>query len=172
MSGLVGRARRGAFRAVPFAAAFLLLGSALRWGSGDVPFPAEVPGWSVIGAWERVSGTVETAEGDVAYELYVNPARQALYEITRYRVVRKRTQPDGSVLRVADTEKLLWNGAPDRERLRCWEWVGRRAASRLWLARSWRWEPIEPGSERYVREMKTAIGVYAAANRASSEPGP
>lgn len=127
--------------------------------------PAELPDTATIARWEKFAGQADIGADKVVYELYVNPQRPALYEITRYRLTTSTTGRDGRTRRHEETEKVLWNSAPGtREPLRCFEWIARRT---LWLAGSGEWRRMEPGSPAYNSAMGNAIRVYAARNNES-----
>jgi hypothetical protein len=107
-----------------------------------------------------VDGQAEEPFWGVAYELYVNPRRPGLYEVTRFRVHRLEPRPGASPRRVAETEKLLWNSRPGtREPLVGYERAPHRSWRTLWLRR-WKWRPLAPGTADYQRAMFTAIKVY------------
>lgn len=99
--------------------------------------------------WQRLTGHAETKTERLSYELYVNPARAALYEVTRYRVTWLSTDPQGRPQTNAETEKFLWNAHPGAERLRCFE-----------LLADGKWVQMKTDSQRYRSEMGTAIHVY------------
>src|SRR5207247_8734983 len=48
--------------------------------------PAELPDTVTVARWEKFAGQADMGDASVVYELYVNPVRPALYEITRYRL--------------------------------------------------------------------------------------
>ena len=119
--------------------------------------PRGLPDARILGRWERVEGEGERDGLRAAYRLYVDPSRPGLYRITQYRVASGAAGGPA----VPETEKLLWNGDPDRRApLRCWERVKTRSWNTLWLWKAWRWRPLEPGSPRYRHEMTTAVRVY------------
>jgi hypothetical protein len=138
-----------------------LLLSAAAAGSASArlsrTYPPEVPHGPVIAAWERIAGESAAGEVVVAYELWVNPRRSGLYEITRYRGFRRkegRLENDR-----AWREILLWNPGPN-EPLRCFERVAHRRFWTLGLVRHWRWERIPPNTDRLREEMMRAMQVY------------
>jgi hypothetical protein len=127
--------------------------------------PAELPDAVTVAGWERFAGQARMGDGSVVYELYVNPVRPALYEITRYRVTSEAKGTDGRTRRREETEKVLWNPAiGPREPLRCFEWISRRSWRSLWLGDSGEWRRIEPSTPAYDSEMRNAIRVYALHN--------
>jgi hypothetical protein len=131
--------------------------------------PAELPDSVTVGGWVKFAGKAEIAEASVLYELYVNPVRPALYEITRYRLTTSTTGSDGRTRRQQETEKVLWNSAPGTHQpLRAFEWIARRTWRTLWLATKGEWRRMEPGSPAYRSAMKTAIEVYVARNQSAA----
>lgn len=121
--------------------------------------PAELPDALTLAGWDRFAGQAQMGDAVVVYELYVNPIRPALYEITRYRLTstaRGRRQ---------QTEKVLWNPATGlREPLRAFEWIHKRTWKTLWLGDPGEWRRIEPQTPAYESEMRNAIRVYQLHN--------
>jgi hypothetical protein len=121
--------------------------------------PAELPDALTLAGWDRFAGQAQMGDAVVVYELYVNPIRPALYEITRYRLTstaRDRRQ---------QTEKVLWNPATgSREPLRAFEWIHKRTWKTLWLGDPGEWRRIEPQTPAYESEMRNAIRVYQLHN--------
>jgi len=96
----------------------------------------------------------------VVYELYVNPLRPGLYEVTRFRVDQLEGPAGASARRVKANEKLLWNARPGtRDPLVCYERVPHRGWRTLWLRR-WTWRRLPPNTAEYRSAMFTAIRVY------------
>jgi hypothetical protein len=112
--------------------------------------PAEMPQGAALAKWERFAGQAQAGAVVVVYELWVNPRRPGLYEITRYRGFR--VTPEGVRDDPNWREILLWNPGPD-EPLRCFE----RAADR--------WERIPPHTDRLRDEMLRAMQVYGLYRR-------
>jgi hypothetical protein len=128
--------------------------------------PAELPDAMTIAGWERFSGEARMGEANVVYELYVNPVRPALYEITRYRVTNTGAGADGRRRSREQTEKILWNPATvPHQPLRCFEWIAKRTWHRLWLGQPGEWHRIEPSTPAYDSEMRMAIQVYNLHNQ-------
>jgi hypothetical protein len=157
-------------RSLALAAALLLGGPAHQ---DPVPaaapltetFPPALPGPLTLAGWEQVRGEASDASHRVVYRFYVDPARRALYRITQYRIVPEKG--------VAETEKLLWNESPGtRVPLQCYERVAQRDWTTLWLWKRWRWRRLEPGSQRYRREMMTAIRIYNVHRASFDQPEP
>ena len=122
--------------------------------------PRDVPAAETLAAWERAGGEAMDAERVVVYELYVNPLRPGLYEVTRFRVDRLEGPAGGRTRRVKETEKLLWNARPGtRDPLVCYERTAGRGWKTLWVRR-WAWRRLAPGTSEYRSAMFTAIRVY------------
>jgi len=122
--------------------------------------PREIPAAETLAAWERADGEADDGEHVFVYELYVNPARPGLYEVTRFRVDGLEGAAGARKRRAIDTEKLLWNARPGtREPLVCYERASRRGWRTLWLRR-WTWRRLAPGTEQYRSAMFTALRVY------------
>ena len=131
-------------------AAFKLASGLTRAAGFSLELPADVPTAAVLANWQKITGDVDTPTEAVSYVFYVNPVRQALYEVTRYRVTRLSPGPDGKPQRRPETEKLLWNAHPGTgELLRCYE-----------LREPGGWVRMEQGTPEYRAEMMTAIHVY------------
>ena len=124
--------------------------SVLRAVELSIELPSGVPTAAVLAQWQKITGDVDTPSERVSYALYVNPLRQALYEVTRYRVTRLSTGADGKPQQRPETEKLLWNAHPGSgELLRCYE-----------LREPGGWVQLARGTPEYKAEMMTAIHVY------------
>ncbi len=85
--------------------AALALACATLACAGSLRFSPRLPeGVPDVSRWEKSSGSAETASPRVTieYELYVSPARPAVYSLTRYRITpAKASQPP--------YEKLQWD---------------------------------------------------------------
>jgi hypothetical protein len=128
--------------------------------------PAELPDAMTLAGWQRYAGEARMGDSSVVYELYVNPVRPALYEITRYRVTSTAQDADGRRRSHEETEKVLWNPATvPRQPLRCFEWIAKRTWKTLWLGEPGKWRRIEPATPAYASEMRTAIQVYNLQNQ-------
>ncbi len=133
--------------------------------------PRAVPAAKTVAGWEGAAG--EAADGGqvVVYELYVNPRRPGLYEITRFRLDRLEGGAEARKRRLGQTETLLWNAHPGaREPLVCYERASRRGWRTLWLRR-WTWRRLDPGTPEYETAIVTALRVYAF-HRARLGPPP
>jgi hypothetical protein len=120
--------------------------------------PPELPDRQILSTWEKIEGEVETADVHVVYHFYVNPLRQALYEISHYRRTRIQRLADGTERRVPETEKILWNPPPGRvaEKVRCYE----RVEAPSEQAGGDHWRTLEPGSAAYRSELNTGMSVF------------
>jgi hypothetical protein len=128
--------------------------------------PPELPDAMTIAGWARYAGEARMGDSSVVYELYVNPVRPALYEITRYRVTSTALDADGRRRTREETEKVLWNPATvPRQPLRCFEWVTDRTGKTVWLGEPGKWRQIAPATPAYDSEMRTAIQVYNLHNQ-------
>jgi hypothetical protein len=118
--------------------------------------PESVP--SVEG-WERIAGDLELDNPRVAiqYEFYVNPERQAIYEVVRYRVTDLSPLGEGGK-RPAATEKLQWDlDGRDVRRFECVANAPGRGAGCTW-------QEMEKGGADYIREVPLLLQLYAAHN--------
>lgn len=109
----------------------------------SVGWPAGVPDSTRLG-WETVTGEVDTPTESIRYAFYVNPARQAIYELARYRVVKV----DGAT-RTPATEKLVWNQYPSGGR-----------GPQCYTLEAGAWRVLDRSSEEYRSEMGTTMHVY------------
>jgi len=157
-----------ALRRTCLGAAVLLLGCATHRLAERLP--AELPDAMTLAGWDRFAGQAQMGDASVVYELYVNPVRPALYEITRYRLTSTARDPDGRPHSRQETEKVLWNSAPGTDvPLRAFEWIARRTWRTLWLVRKGGWRRMEPGTPAYRSAMKMAIQVYQARNQSGTD---
>src|SRR5207245_5588598 len=153
--GTLNRSRRAGLVLV----AALAAGPATPGGLAGT-LPSNVPAPQTRAGWERVSGEVRDGDAAVVYELYVNPIRPGLYELTRFRVDRLEAQGGGRARRVKDNEKLLWNARPGtNEPLICYERTGRRSWRTLWLRR-WSWRRLGPDTAESRAATFTAIRLH------------
>ncbi len=106
-------------------------------------WPTGVPDGKTLG-WEVVTGEAATATESIAYTLYVNPARPAIYEVARYRFVKV----DGAT-RTSSSEKVVWNQFPSGGR-----------GPQCYALEKGAWRTMERGSEEYRFEMGVVMHVY------------
>jgi hypothetical protein len=126
------------------ALALALLAGAAAAGSG---FTTELPGAiGDISSWEQITGDVTTRQVAARYVLYVNPARQGLYQVIRYRIVPS-VGSDGPQWRRSRYEKLVFNERPGRAHLRCFERIDDLAS------RAPHWRELSHGTDDYRWEM-------------------
>ena len=116
---------------------------ALASGPLSVDVPSGVPDGKRLG-WEQVTGAVDTATESLVYTFYVNPARQAIYEVARYRFVKV-----AGATRTPYTEKLVWNQYPSGGR-----------GPQCYALEGGTWRTLERGSEEYRSEMGMMMHVY------------
>lgn len=102
--------------------------------------PPGVPDARSLG-WQQITGDILTAVDGARYEFFVNPKRQAIYEVVRYRFSRKGH---------AEAEKLVWNRHPS---------FG-QGPSCYSQDTDGSWRRLRPGSPEYRDEMITAMRVY------------
>jgi hypothetical protein len=137
----------------------LAVASCATTGGLSHHLPRGTPPAGTLAGWERADGEAQEGDQRILYQLYVNPQRPGLYEVTRFRVDRVAQQGDRT-RRVETTEKLVWNARPGtRAPLVCYERVGRRSWRTLWFRR-WSWRQLVPDTDEYRAAMFTAIRVY------------
>src|SRR5262245_25022596 len=106
-----------------------------------------------LAGWERLSGDAHDAQVHVSYQLYVNPRVQGLYQVIRYRA--QFLHPDTTLEReYRSTEKLVWNEAPGKQWLRCFERQDRSKPTEYW-------HEMEHGTPEYDAEMQMTIRLLA-----------
>jgi hypothetical protein len=135
--------------------------AAARFAAAGPPLasriPAGVPDGAALG-WETITGEIETATETVVYVFYVNPARQAIYELTRYRVTRKGFK-DGRRTAEPEAEKFVWHARPGTGQVpMCFA-----------LEADGTWRSLMPNTQEYRSEMGTTIKVYGLHRRAVLE---
>ena len=104
-----------------------------------------------ISAWEIITGDFETDVARGSYLFYVNPRRQAMYQVMRYRV---ELLDAGSGREHGSAERVAFIRRPgSREPLLCWrhEPPGTVPA----------WRQVRSGSDEYRLEMATLMQVLA-----------
>jgi hypothetical protein len=133
----------------------LLVGSAPAFAQDVTPaFAAVLPtGVADVSGWETVSGEFETPAARGAYRFHVNPARQAMYQVMRYRVELLAPSSDLQRRR-RPSERLAFVRRPGTaEPLRCWEREPDGAVPP--------WRELAAGSEEYRLEMALLMQVLA-----------
>jgi hypothetical protein len=138
-----------------------LTAAILALGAGPVAepahFSASVPeGTPSVLGWERIAGELEVASPHVLlqYEFYVNPERQAAFEVVRYRITDLGAVPEGR--RFPATEKLQWD--LDGRDLRRWECVPHPDSG-------CRWREMGKDSLDYAREVPVILWIYGQYRR-------
>jgi hypothetical protein len=119
-----------------------------------VTFATVLPaGVADVSGWETVSGDFETAIVRGAYRFHVNPRRQAMYQVMRYKV--ELLGPSASQQRPRGSrERLAFVRSPGtREPIRCWE---REPAGTIPP-----WRELAAGSDEYQVEMAMLMQVLA-----------
>ncbi len=125
-------------------------------GLGGVPraeeFSAPLPeGFPDVSAWELVTGGADNERVTASYKFYVNPLRQGLYQVMRYRVRFPNPAGDGQRL-YSVAEKAIWNELPGQGApLRCFELVTEP------LPRLPHWRELAPRTREYDHEMAVVI---------------
>jgi len=136
-------------------AGLVLLGSA-RASAQDVPvtFAAVLPhGVADVSGWEIVSGQFETLAARGAYRFHVNPRRQAIYQVMRYRV--ELLDPSASPQhRRGSVERLAFVRRPGTaEPMMCWELEPAGTVPP--------WRRLVAGTDEYRLEMALLMQVLA-----------
>jgi hypothetical protein len=146
--------------------AFVLLGFAPTF-SQDAPdrFFAVLPkGVDDISGWETVSGEFQTPQARGAYRFHVNPRRQALYQVMRYRL--ELLAPSNRLERErGSSERFAYVHRPGTaEPIRCWELRGPGTEPR--------WRELQAGTPQYQLEMAVLMQVLAVHRAARLSGGP
>ena len=143
---------------------FLLLvvtGSPGQAGSGA--FSHELPAAiGDISGWQLITGEFENDAATGSYRFYVNPRRQAIYQVMRYRVELRggdSAREHGSAERVAFVRQ-----------------PGSRTPMLCWLLEPGlsgvAWRQLQPGTDEYKMEMATLMQVLAIHRSARVSPAP
>jgi hypothetical protein len=141
----------GTSRLVQGGLAVLLVGAACRTASDfSRVLPAGVPDPS---RWEHSSGRAEFENPHrlIAYELYVQPGREALYALTRYRITLTDPQ-DRERYGITANEKLQWDppdGAPRR-----FECDAPRSGA-------CQWRELPRWTSEYIGETSSILSIYS-----------
>ena len=120
--------------------------------------PALPAGVADVARWELVSGDFDTPGFRGDYRFYVNPQRQGIYQVMRYRTSAGalQHQPLGA-------ERVVFVRRPGvREPILCWQ---RRSAGH-----APEWRQLQPGTAEYVAEMGTLMRVIAMHRAATIAP--
>ena len=125
-----------------------------------------MPDAATIAGWQRYAGQAQMGDSTVVYELYVNPVRPALYEITRYRVTSTDIDADGRRAQPRGDGEGRSGTRPSRASRSAASSGSRRGAGR---SSGWARRGSGGGSSRpraaYKSEMRTAIQVYNLHNQ-------
>jgi hypothetical protein len=138
------------------AAALVLLVSTGTFAAG-ADFATALPdGVSDVAGWEVVSGEFETAGLRGDYRFYVNPQRQAMYQLMRF-----RTASGGGAGGPLGAERVAFVRRPGTpEPMLCWERQPAGAGTE--------WRALVPGSSEYTSEMSMLMRVLAVHRAASA----
>jgi hypothetical protein len=134
----------------------VVLAAAVPMPALSQTFPAEMPATATLLAWERVSGQAVADGGSrIHYELMVDPARMALWAVTRYRIHDvSKAQPEDEI--------LIWSKSSRAPvDMRCYRRVLRLGSE----APVWDWERVVAGSTIYREALVRAREVYALNRR-------
>ncbi|HET7747620.1 MAG TPA: hypothetical protein VFM29_09995 [Vicinamibacteria bacterium] len=134
-----------------------------------VSLPPDLP---ALDDYERITGELEVASPHtlVQYEFFVNPRRQALYEVVRYRVTPLGTAANGPRV----TEKLQWDRGPrDLRRYECVPALADRpataAARRAATRDGCTWQEMPKDSSGYFEQTATLMWLYGLHRRVVME---
>ena len=147
------------------AAALLLVGS-LRAAAQEAPeaFAPSLPdGVGDVSRWKLVTGDFETPKLRGEYRFYVNPARNAMYQLMRYRVDLLAATTAGERRR-GGAERVAFVRRPGvREPMAFWE---------KGVAGTPPWREILAGTDEYRMEVGVLMGVLGVhrAARTFEEP--
>lgn len=134
--------------------------------ASDTPtqLAAEVREWR-LAAVSNLSppGTLELSNAVLEYNLYVHPARQALYVMSHYRI--RPTKPagifGGSVIGYPGCEVVAWfQGNIPHRRLRFFVREPYRSWRTLWLVPRWKWVELNQGSVRWRQEQAVLMRLW------------
>jgi len=104
-----------------------------------------------VSGWETIIGDFETDAARGSYLFYVNPRRQAMYQLMRYRVELLDTD---SAREDASAERVVFIRRPgSREPLLCWRHEPPGTVPE--------WHQVQTGSDEYKLEMATLMQVLA-----------
>lgn len=138
------------------ASCLLLAATAAVAEQAHIVFAPGLPAGIVdVSTWEVVAGDFDTPSLRGGYRFYVNPARQLLYQVMRYRTSNQADRQLGA-------ERVAYVRNPgSHEPIVCWE--------RQPAGSSPEWRALVPGTSEYVVEMGTLMGVLAGAAGAARE---
>jgi hypothetical protein len=119
--------------------------------AGSVRFSPRLPdGVPDVSRWQKSSGSAELGSPRVTidYELYVSPARPAVYSLTRYRITPRQASQ-------RQYEKLQWDkDGREVHRYEC-------APVAPGRAHPCRWREFAKGSAEYDGELGGLLSVYS-----------
>jgi hypothetical protein len=116
-----------------------------------------------VSAWEAITGDFEAARMRGSYVFYVNPARQAMYQLMRYRV-ELLGQADGDPRRAPGERVAFVRNPGAHEPMLIWARDGTGAQPA--------WRLLTSGTDEYKSEVGVLMGVIAVhrAARAGASP--
>lgn len=142
------------------ASLLLALAPAARSEAPGAGFAEALPrGVADVSRWEVVTGDFDTSLMRGSYRFYVNPARQAMYQLMRYRVELLDRAGDG--------------GRGSAERVAFVRHPGAREPMLIWVRQApGEWRALVADTEEYKIEIGVVIGVLAIhrAARAGGAP--
>ena len=136
----------------------LLVGPAAPGQDASAGFALQLPAAvGDVSSWETITGRFETTRARGSYLFYVNPRRQGIYQLMRYRVeLLGATDPRSGGHTFSERVAFVRNPGT-REPLLCWRL--QPGGSGLF------WHSLTPGSEEYQHEMATLMQVLAVHRR-------
>jgi hypothetical protein len=143
----------------------LVFGGAPATSQDGAAFALDLPAdVEDVSGWQVVSGDFETKVARGAYRFYVNPRRNALYQLMRYRVQLLEPATDLERRR-GSSERVAFVPRPGvAEPMLCWqrEPPGTHPV----------WRPVPPGTDEYRLEMALIIQVLSVHRAARAVPTP
>lgn len=138
----------------PLVVLLLLPGTPARAQDVASAFAVVLPdGVADVRGWEVVSGEFETSRARGSYLLYVNPRRQAMYQLMRYRLELLSPAP-GLQQRRGSRERVAFVRSPGAlEPMRCWEREPDGTVPE--------WRELTAGTDEYQVEMSLLMQVLA-----------
>jgi hypothetical protein len=151
-------------RLPPATGLLLVMAAAATGQNGGTAFAPTLPhGVGDVSRWEIITGDFEAQRMRGAYRFYVNPSRQAMYQLMRYRV--ELLGRGGEETRGGSAERVAFVRRPaTREPMLLWA----RSAAGVEPA----WRPIGPDTDEYRVEIGVLMRVVAVhrAVRAAQAP--
>ncbi len=151
-------------RLTPGTGLLLVMAAAATGQNAANAFAPTLPdGVGDVSRWEIVTGDFESGRMRGAYRFYVNPSRQAMYQLMRYRV--ELLGQAGGEERRDSAERVAFVRHPGtREPTLLWA----RGAAGVEPA----WRPIRPDTDEYRIELGVLMEVLAVHRAARAAQGP